>query len=137
MNSYILALIGGVLIGFSSSLLLGGIGRIAGISGILSSSLGLPKKEHFWRYSFVIGLLFGGLIMNFFYPSYFDYKINESVIKVVVAGLLVGFGTRLGSGCTSGHGVCGIARLAKRSFVATLVFIGFGVITVALQGVLK
>lgn len=136
MESYYYALFGGVLIGLSSSTMLGGLGRITGISGILGASLSRPQKEHLWRYAFLIGLLSGGAILYGLRPDLFQYSLAASGLKVVVAGLLVGFGTRLGSGCTSGHGVCGMARLAKRSFVATGIFMGSAIVMVLLRGLL-
>jgi hypothetical protein len=129
-------LIGGALIGLSSTILLATLGRITGISGIIGSSLSRPNKEHIWRYTFLGGLLLGGFIIKLYNPSLFQYNLNFSTLEVVLAGLLVGFGTRLGSGCTSGHGVCGIARLAKRSLIATITFILVGMITVAIKGAL-
>ncbi|MDH5581138.1 MAG: YeeE/YedE family protein [Bdellovibrionales bacterium] len=133
MENFIYPLIGGVLIGLSSSTMLGGIGRITGISGIFSHVLKKPSKEYLWQYFFLLGLLFGGLGLFIYRPSLFDYGIEVNKFQVVLAGLLVGFGTRLGSGCTSGHGVCGLPRLSERSFVATLTFIGFGIITVFIR----
>ena len=137
MDNFLPALIGGVVIGFSSSILLGGIGRLPGISGILGETLGIFKNEHYWKYSFIFGLLLTSIIYANLVPSKFDYEINSSIYKVVIAGLLVGFGTRLGNGCTSGHGVCGVARMAKRSLIATITFIAFGMLTVYLERVLS
>ncbi len=134
MESILYPLIGGILIGLSSSTMLGGIGRIAGISGIMGGSLKKPHKDESWRYAFLIGLILGGAILISFKPELFQYEFSFSGVTYVLAGLLVGFGTRLGSGCTSGHGVCGLARVAKRSFVATCTFIGFGVLTVLIKG---
>ena len=136
MDSILYPLIGGILIGLSSSTMLGGIGRIAGISGILGGSLKLPAKEDFWRISFLIGLVSGGLIMMMLQPQLFNYDFSFNYSLYILGGVLVGFGTRLGGGCTSGHGVCGMARLAKRSFFATCTFIFFGIITVALKEVI-
>lgn len=136
MENILFPLIGGILIGLSSSTLLGGIGRIAGISGILGESLKRISSEDLWRIFFLIGLVLGGFVMKALFPQFFTYQFNFSVMTYVIAGLIVGFGTRLGSGCTSGHGVCGMARLAKRSIVATLTFMAFGIITVAIKGAL-
>ncbi|MEC9282042.1 MAG: YeeE/YedE family protein [Bdellovibrionota bacterium] len=135
-ESMILALIGGILIGLSSTTMLGGIGRITGISGILGMSLGKIQAEHLWRYAFLGGLIVGGIGMLISNPQYFDYQLDLPPAQYIIAGLIVGYGTRLGSGCTSGHGVCGISRTAKRSIVATLVFMLFGIITVAVQRIL-
>ncbi len=137
MDSYVPALLGGLLIGTASSLLLWGLGRIAGISGIYSSILS-PSKENYWKYSFIIGLVVGGFFLNYFFSEkLFNYQIMGSTQKVIIAGLLVGFGTRLGNGCTSGHGVCGIPRLAQRSIFATTTFILTGMLVVAIEGVFK
>ena len=137
MNQFLLPLIGGLLIGVSSSLLLWGLGRISGVSGIYSSVLSL-NKESYWRYSFILGLIFGGVLLRSLFPTaLFNYEVSGSPLRIIIAGLLVGFGTRLGNGCTSGHGVCGISRLAKRSLLATITFIGVGIIVVSVEGVLK
>jgi uncharacterized membrane protein YedE/YeeE len=116
--------------------MLGGLGRITGISGILGGSLKKISTQDLWRPAFLIGLVLGGLLMSFLKPEFFNYHFKFNSMIYIVAGLLVGFGTRLGSGCTSGHGVCGMARMAKRSIVATITFIFMGMITVALKGVL-
>jgi len=134
MESILYPLIGGVLIGLSSSTMLSGLGRITGISGIVGNTLTAPAKEHLWRYTFILGLIIGGFIIKLYIPSMFNYNLDLNPYATVIAGLLVGFGTRLGSGCTSGHGVCGIARLSKRSTIATITFILFGMITVAVKG---
>lgn len=137
MNTILPPLFGGLLIGVSSSLMLWGLGRITGISGIYSSILN-PSKENFWKYSFLLGLLAGGFLMYQAFPQkFFSYEISGSPLQVILAGLLVGFGTRLGNGCTSGHGVCGISRMAKRSLIATLVFMLVGIIVVGLEGALS
>jgi uncharacterized membrane protein YedE/YeeE len=136
METIIYPLLGGVLIGLSSSTMLGGIGRITGISGIIAGSMHKPKTENLWRYFFLVGLILGAIIMKYYRPDLFNYNIEFPMWKVLISGLLVGFGTRLGGGCTSGHGVCGMARMAKRSFVATATFIGFGILTVFVRGLL-
>ena len=134
MNNLLLPLVGGLLIGVSTSLMLWGLGRITGISGIYSSVLSL-KQEDFWKYSFLLGLLVGSGIMYHFYKHiFFTYQIPGSTLRIILAGLLVGFGTRLGNGCTSGHGVCGIPRMSKRSILATLTFMLVGIIIVSLEG---
>jgi uncharacterized protein len=107
-------------------------GKIAGISGIFAGVLAPSKGETEWKASFVGGLLAGGLLLRIFLPSAFDFGIVRPYSVLMLAGLLVGFGTRLGNGCTSGHGVCGISRLSARSMVATMTFIASGVITVYL-----
>jgi len=136
MEVFIPPLLGGVLIGLSATIMLFYLGKIAGISGILGSLISRPSKDDIWKISFLGGLLLGGGFLKAFYPELFNYNLNFEPIKVIMAGLLVGFGTRLGSGCTSGHGVCGLPRLSKRSLVATLTFILAGVVTVLIKGVL-
>ena len=128
-------LLGGILIGLSASLMIWGLGRITGISGIFSSIIAKPKGEHIWRYGFIGGLLVGGYACLLLLPEKFNYTIDSSPMVTIAAGFIVGFGTLLGSGCTSGHGVCGISRLSPRSLLATVTFILFGIITVALKGV--
>jgi uncharacterized membrane protein YedE/YeeE len=130
-------LLGGILIGISSSTMLGGLGRITGISGIMGGSLSLPKKDELWRFAFLGGLILGGFLFSLVRPEFFNYKFEYTALQYVAAGLIVGYGTRLGSGCTSGHGVCGIARMAKRSIFATITFMLFGIITVAIRGALS
>lgn len=126
------ALIGGVLIGLSATLLLRFNGKIAGISGILEGGLfEAKKKENHWKFIFLLGLLAGGALLFLFYPNALVNTFDQSLFFTALGGLLVGFGTRLGSGCTSGHGVCGVSRLSLRSIVATITFIGAGVIAVA------
>jgi uncharacterized membrane protein YedE/YeeE len=123
-------LIGGLLIGLATVLLLLLNGRIAGISGIVGGLLARQGSEVGWRAVFVVGLLLGAFIYMLATGGALPVSLQASLPVLVVAGLLVGFGTRLGSGCTSGHGVSGIARLSKRSITATLVFMGVAVITV-------
>jgi uncharacterized membrane protein YedE/YeeE len=125
-------LIGGLLIGLATALLLLLNGRIGGISGIVGGLLARKGSEVGWRAVFVAGLLLGAFVYMLATGGAFPVRIQASLPVMVVAGLLVGFGTRLGSGCTSGHGVSGIARLSKRSIVATLVFTGVAIITVFL-----
>lgn len=131
-ESILNALAGGVLIGISVTLMLWLNGRVTGISGIINSVLCRPRKESLWRFTFLAGLLVGGGILYFVNPSIFANTTERSMPEVAVAGLLVGFGTVLGSGCTSGHGVCGISRLSVRSVVATVVFILSGIAAVQL-----
>ena len=125
------ALAGGALIGLSASLLLMLTGRIAGISGIvggLMTSAGRAKDEASWRLAFVIGLLAGGVALFVYRPQSFDGSATVNPLLVGLAGVLVGVGTTLGNGCTSGHGVCGISRLSKRSIVATCIFMATGML---------
>ncbi|HJL19911.1 MAG TPA: YeeE/YedE family protein [Sandaracinaceae bacterium LLY-WYZ-13_1] len=128
--------IGGVLIGLSASVLLLFNGRIAGISGIFSGLLSPKAGEVAWRFAFVLGLVLGGLALFLVAPSYFAITYDRTLWMVALAGLIVGFGVRLGSGCTSGHGVCGISRLSPRSLVATVTFMATGALTVFLVRVL-
>jgi len=124
------ALSGGVLIGLASIFLLALIGRIAGISGILGGLIsGGRSGDRLWRVAFLLGLVAGAVICRVFLGP-LSLQMQAEGLQLIVAGLLVGFGTRLGSGCTSGHGVCGIARLSPRSLAATITFIGAGIITV-------
>lgn len=137
MEMILMPLIGGVLIGLSSSILLFGLGKIAGVSGVFASSfLSQPKFSEKWKYFFIFGLVLGGGVMKVISPELFDYQFIGSIPLTIVAGLLVGFGTRLGSGCTSGHGVCGLPRKSARSLVATCTFIIFGILTVYVKGIL-
>jgi uncharacterized membrane protein YedE/YeeE len=128
----IAALAGGILIGLSAAAMLLLDGKIAGISGILDGVLKPVTGDTLWRICFLSGLLAGGLLLRIFQPSAFDFGLVRPLPLLIVAGLLVGFGTRLGSGCTSGHGVCGVSRLAPRSLVATATFIFTGALTVYL-----
>ncbi len=128
--SPISALVGGVLIGISASILLLFNGRTAGISGIVGGLVSLPKGDMLWRGLFLGALVVGALLYRLADPASAVIKITGSVPLLVIGGLIVGFGTRLGSGCTSGHGVCGIARLSRRSVVATLCFMLSAMVTV-------
>ena len=122
-------LLGGSLIGISAALLLAFNGRIAGISGILYNLLFNPlsSSERGWRMAFLIGLIGGGYLML---PVDFELRQGYSPILLIASGLAVGIGTRIGNGCTSGHGVCGIGLMAGRSMIATVTFMATGIITV-------
>lgn len=127
------ALAGGVLIGLAAALMVLLLGRIAGISGIVGNLLQPATwgsvKQWGWRVAFVVGMVAAPVVWQWFAPlPAMEMPANPWVI--VLAGLLVGFGTRLGSGCTSGHGVCGLSRLSLRSLAATLMFMATGVLTV-------
>lgn len=124
------SLIGGMLIGLSASSLLLFDGKIAGISGIVGGILSPAKNDTLWRLLFVVGLLTGGFFFYYISPQSFEIGISRSAVALISAGLLVGFGTRLGNGCTSGHGVCGVSRLSKRSILATVTFLATGILTV-------
>ena len=123
------SLIGGSIIGIAVSLLLLFNGKVLGVSGILGELFNNPLSKNYWRLFFVLGLLISPLIYSIFHPIPL-IEISSNKLLIIVAGLLVGFGSRLGSGCTSGHGVCGLARLSVRSFIATMTFIFFGFVTV-------
>ena len=118
------AVIGGVLIGLSASFLLLFNGRVAGISGILGTLI--RPGEGGWAPAFVGGLLAGGLVLFTGAPELIGPPTGHPVSLLVVAGLLVGIGTRMGSGCTSGHGICGLTRLSGRSLAATCTFMAIG-----------
>lgn len=124
------ALAGGTLIGLASLLLLLVNGRIAGISGILGGSLEPKRGDLLWRVLFFFGLFTGGLVTLWWLPASLDIRVDVSTPAVILAGLLVGLGTRIGSGCTSGHGVSGVGRLAPRSIVASATFVAAGMLTV-------
>jgi uncharacterized membrane protein YedE/YeeE len=126
------ALVGGFLIGIASALLMLLTGRIAGISGILGGSLTMAAGDKTWRLAFLVGLVGAPLVTSLMGRPLLEPQMPTSWLLIVVSGLLVGFGTRLGGGCTSGHGVCGIARLSRRSIVATLVFMASAIIVVAI-----
>lgn len=125
------SLIGGLLIGLSSASVLILQGRVAGISGICGNLLRPVRGDTGWRVGFLVGLLAVGVVGARLWPAAFDLSgAPSSPVLIALAGLLVGFGTRLGNGCTSGHGVCGISRLSRRSLVATVTFMATGAATV-------
>jgi uncharacterized protein len=128
VHPYLQSLLGGLLIGAATWLLLAAVGRVAGISGIVTSAF-TDRKDRDWRWAFIVGLIAGGAL--------FAWLLNAASIAprapglLIAAGLLVGVGTAFGSGCTSGHGVCGLSRGSARSLAATLTFMGAGMATVA------
>lgn len=124
------SLLGGMLLGVSATLLLLFNGKIAGISGILTGLLSSEKGDYVWRWLFVIGMIAGGALSVKLFDIPLPDMSNTSLIGYITAGALVGVGTRLGNGCTSGHGICGIGRLSKRSIVATCVFMFVAALTV-------
>ena len=124
-------LLGGVIIGLSAAMLWLLHGRVAGISGITGGLFDAPSDDRSWRLSFVLGLLAGGFVLSLALPSAFAAS-PVSLGVAVLAGALVGLGTTLANGCTSGHGVCGVARLSRRSIVATISFMGAGMAAVYL-----
>jgi uncharacterized membrane protein YedE/YeeE len=125
------ALAGGILIGLAAALFILLNGRIAGISGIIGGLLPPNKGDIGWRFAFIGGLILAPVVYGIFYalPA---VQIDAGTGILIVAGLLVGVGTRYGSGCTSGHGVCGISRMSPRSIAATIIFMAAGFITVFL-----
>lgn len=127
------ALAGGLLIGLSAALMIALLGRVAGISGITGALLQVPTwssvKQWGWRLAFILGMVSAPLVWQLFAPLP-DMQMPSNPLVVIAAGLLVGFGTRMGSGCTSGHGVCGLSRLSVRSLAATITFMATGAITV-------
>jgi uncharacterized membrane protein YedE/YeeE len=127
------ALVGGLLIGAASSLLLLTHGRIAGISGVIGSILSPKTTDRSWQLMFVSGLLATGVVAGLVAPSSIGHAARSYPV-VILAGVLVGFGTRLGGGCTSGHGVCGIGRLSTRSLVAVATFMVAGALTTLVAG---
>ena len=135
--SWLPALAGGIMIGTASALLMAFNGRVAGISGILGGLLSRWSPDQWWRLTFLLGLVLGGGAAYYWAPETFIDITENGTMQVIAAGLLVGLGTRICSGCTSGHGVCGIGRLSIRSLVATLVFVGSGMLTVFFSGGLQ
>lgn len=124
------ALLGGIILGFATILLMAFNGRIAGISGILGNILPWQSNESGWRLAFIAGLLLAGFVWQLFSPlPNIVLDVNNNGI-LILAGLLIGFGASLSSGCTSGHGICGLSRLSGRSLVATLSFMLAAGITV-------
>ncbi|KQT36746.1 YeeE/YedE family protein [Methylophilus sp. Leaf414] len=123
------SLIGGLLIGFSTLLLIRWLGKVAGISSIVGQLWSSKPDDRGWRLAFVIGLLVSPLLYQLFSPLP-AMQIEAGLPLLIASGLLVGFGTRLGSGCTSGHGVCGLSRLSLRSLVATLTFMLVAIVVV-------
>lgn len=132
MTFFLSALAGGALIGLSASLLLLFNGRTAGISGIAGGLLAPVRGDVGWRLAFLGGMVVGGVLLRRVWPQVLGAPVLTAPVGLVLAGLLVGFGTRLGNGCTSGHGVCGLSRGSTRSLVATLTFMGTAGLTVFL-----
>ncbi len=126
--SYLIALAGGALIGGGAAAMYLLSGRIAGVSGILAGALVPRTGETGWRLMFLAGIVGGGAVGAAVAPEAYGVA-RGSTILLVAAGLLVGFGTRLGNGCTSGHGVCGVSRLSRRSIVATALFVAAGMVS--------
>ena len=129
-ESHLYSLLGGALIGLSAAIMLLLNGRVAGISGILAGIFERSDSEVASKTLFVVGLLAGPLIYLSLFGIWPVVRVNPSLGVMMLAGLAVGFGTRLGSGCTSGHGVCGLARLSARSLAAVATFLAVGIATV-------
>ncbi|EIV8493352.1 YeeE/YedE family protein [Vibrio vulnificus] len=124
------SLVGGILLGISALTMLLVNGKVAGISGILTGLLTPKSRDFAWRLMFVIGMVSGGVLAVTFGAASALVALPTSGVLIAAAGLLVGIGTRLGNGCTSGHGICGIGRLSKRSIVATAIFMAVAAMTV-------
>lgn len=133
-NHYLMAAIGGVLIGTASVLLLWLNGRIAGISGIMNGVFAKQWNETAWRIAFILGLVAGGFVYQWATSAPLIQRTDFPFWMTIVAGLLVGYGTRMGSGCTSGHGICGISRLSVRSIAATATFVLVGMLVATSLG---
>lgn len=129
-DSLLHPLLGGALIGVAVTLMLLFNGRVTGVSGILASALGKPRADGWWRWFFLFGMIGGGALMFAARPELFANQSGRGAGAVLLAGLLVGYGTAMAGGCTSGHGICGISRLSFRSMIATLIFMAAGFLTV-------
>lgn len=129
------AFLGGLIIGFSVVLFYIANGRIAGISGIVNNSI-FSDVNRFDNILFVIGLVIGPMLYKIIINPEINFNISNSIPLLIAAGFLVGVGTKIGSGCTSGHGICGISRFSKRSIVATLIFMISAILTVFIKGLL-
>jgi len=124
------AMSGGALIGISVTLLLLFNGRIGGVSGIMGGVFFAPKSDRIWRLTFLAGLILGAFIFQLLMPDFNVLRQNYPLSLLGLGGFLIGVGTRMSGGCTSGHGICGIANLSIRSLIATLIFMATGIITV-------
>jgi len=129
------ALLGGLLIGLSVALFFILNGRMIGISGVASNFI-ISKNNRIENFLFLIGLILGPLIYNIALEKQINISISNSVILLAIAGILVGFGTRLSNGCTSGHGISGISRFSIRSIIATITFMLAGILTVFITGII-
>lgn len=129
-------LIGGAIIGIAVSIMLIFNGRVTGISGIVSQILKFNLTDFWWRVLFVLGLISGGFVVQIVNPTAIGPAVTDTK-GLIAAGLLVGYGTVMGSGCTSGHAVCGISRFSKRSIVSTIVFMAFGFLTASMIQLIK
>ncbi|HEY5952560.1 MAG TPA: YeeE/YedE thiosulfate transporter family protein [Kofleriaceae bacterium] len=130
------AIVGGALIAASLAIMLITTGRIAGLSGIFAGFMAGRPGDWAWRAWFIAGMMIVGAAFAVAQPEAFDHGARVPLWAVAVSGLIVGLGTRVSNGCTSGHGLCGMSRLSKRSIVATMVFFAFGVATATVSGML-
>ena len=131
MDAYFYPVLGGVLIGLAATASLLLLGKLAGISGIAWGALTAPRHDRSWRYAFLLGLVAGALLFHWLTGKAMPVP-DGRIGLALLAGLLVGFGVKLGNGCTSGHGVCGLGRRSLRSLAATLTFMATGIVTVYL-----
>jgi len=132
MHDFVAATLGGVLIGASALIILAGQGKIMGVSGIVARLLPPIASDWAWRIVFIAGVILTPIVARFAFDINPTVEITPNVLILAAGGAIVGFGTVIGNGCTSGHGVCGIARLSWRSVVATVIFMASAVISVAL-----
>ena len=137
MSHYLASATGGVCIGVSAAAFLLLNGRVAGISGIVDGVFRPPSLRSLSNLLFALGLIAGPVSFRLALGAWPAVHVSDSILLYVLAGLLVGFGTRLGSGCTSGHGVCGLGRLSSRSFVAVVTFLAAGIATVLVMRVIS
>lgn len=131
-QDFLSALIGGIFIGLAASGMFWTNGRIMGVSGILGGLLNIKAKNHLWRLLFLLGILIGSLFILKLDFTIMEIPFERGIASAIVGGLLVGIGTTISNGCTSGHGVCGISRFSARSIVATIIFITLGILSVAI-----
>lgn len=129
--------LGGMIIGLAATMMLLFTGRVTGISGILGGILNPTTRDKDWRIYFITGLILGGAFIRLIKPEFFTVISAAGTVDYIIAGFLVGFGTLLGNGCTSGHGVCGISRFSPRSIIATITFIAAGVLSVVMFRLLR
>lgn len=137
MDIYLLPLLGGTIIGVAASLMLLLNGRVLGVSGIVLGSLKMKRRDFLWRILFIAGLIMGGFTLKAIFPQAMELEFNRSLTVIAISGLLVGFGTAMGSGCTSGHGICGISRFSFRSIIATFTFMIAGILAATLFQLLR
>ncbi len=130
---FINATIGGVMIACSVIIMMSLLGRVTGISGIVWQAVKIDQTEvnKIWRPAFIVGLIAGPVLVHYLLGWEFPIAKSNNIWLIILSGVLVGFGTKLGAGCTSGHGVCGIGRFSLRSLIATVVFMSTGILTVA------